>query len=194
MSESPVRDDAVATQSLKMRFMVKTTKKKGGYVPHLQSTSESTDGSKTAPKPGVREHDYHVSAWWSSGRTGLVKADSSRVALHFSAPLEFGGMEGRWTPEELLLAALAGCYTTTLRALAAKAGLDLIDLQVEANASVARSQAGYAMDGIELRPSVRVAFAKEGKRALDLIHKAEKLCLISRRLSVPVKFIPQLSF
>ena len=68
-----------------------------------------------------QEHAYRVAAWWTSGRTGIAKSDSAPNAIHFTAPTEFGGMEGRWTPEELLLAAVAGCYTTTMRALAAQA-------------------------------------------------------------------------
>ena len=53
------------------------------------------------------EHAYRVAAWWTSGRTGLAKSDSAPNAIHFTAPTEFGGLEGRWTPEELLLAAIA---------------------------------------------------------------------------------------
>ena len=67
------------------------------------------------------EHAYLVSAWWTSGRTGIAKSDSAPNAIHFTAPKEFGGLEGRWTPEELLLAALAGCFTITLRAIAGNA-------------------------------------------------------------------------
>jgi len=154
----------------------------------------STDGRTKKPpiKLEADRYQYHVSAWWSSGRTGLAKADSSPTAIHFAAPLEFGGMEGRWTPEELLLAAVAGCYTTTLRALAAKARLELTDLQVEVSASVVRSQTGYGIEAIELRPSVKIVSGEDRDRALDLMHKAEKLCLVSRALGVPLAFVPQL--
>ena len=44
------------------------------------------------------EHAYRVAAWWTSGRTGLAKSDSAPNAIHFTAPTEFGGLEGRWTP------------------------------------------------------------------------------------------------
>jgi peroxiredoxin-like protein len=147
---------------------------------------------KNASRPEDR-HRYNVSAWWSSGRAGLVKANGSPTAIHFAAPMEFGGMEERWTPEELLLAAVASCYTTTLSTLAAKAGVELTDLQVEVRTSLCRSQAGYAIDAIELRPSVIIGAAVDRERVLELIHKAEKLCLVSRSLSVPVRCLPQLN-
>jgi organic hydroperoxide reductase OsmC/OhrA len=82
------------------------------------------------------EHSYRVAAWWTSGRTGLAKSDSAPNAIHFTAPKEFGGLQGRWTPEELLLAALAGCFTTTLRAVAGSRQFDFTDLQVEARGKV----------------------------------------------------------
>src|SRR2546423_11124981 len=101
------------------------------------------------------EHSYRVAAWWTSGRTGLAKSDSAPNAIHFTAPTEFGGLEGRWTPEELLLAALAACYTTTLRSIAGVAKLDFADLQVEASGIVRKAESGYRFAEIVVRPSVK---------------------------------------
>src|SRR5437867_6393980 len=72
---------------------------------------------------------YRVIAWWSSGRTGLAKSNSAPNAIHFTAPPEFGGLEGRWTPEDLLLSAVASCYTTTFRALAEYSKFEYADLE-----------------------------------------------------------------
>ena len=49
------------------------------------------------------EHKHHVVAWWSSGQSGIAKSDSAPHAIHFAAPTEFGGPEGRWTPEDFLI-------------------------------------------------------------------------------------------
>ena len=64
------------------------------------------------------EYTYRVSAWWTSGRTGLAKCESSPNTIHFSEAAELGGLQGRWTPEQLLLCALAGCFTTTFHEVA----------------------------------------------------------------------------
>jgi organic hydroperoxide reductase OsmC/OhrA len=82
--------------------------------------------------------EYRVVAWWSSGKTGLAKSDSAPNAIHFTAPPKFGGLEGRWTPEDLLLSAVASCYTTTFRALAEYSNLHYSDLGVEARELSAR--------------------------------------------------------
>ena len=107
------------------------------------------------------EHAYRVSAWWTSGRTGLAKSDSAPNAIHFTAPTEFGGLEGRWTPEELLLAAVAGCYTTTLRAIAGSAQFDFTDLQVEASGTVRN----YNNPEVMLQYQASLDLAEAGKEA-----------------------------
>ena len=138
------------------------------------------------------EYTYRVSAWWTSGRTGLAKSDSAPNAIHFTAPTEFGGLEGRWTPEELLLAAVAGCYTTTLRAIAGTAQFNFTDLQVEASGSIRKAESGYNFSQIIVRPSLKIASAEERERALELLKRAEKLCLVSRAIGTTLKFEPQL--
>lgn len=138
------------------------------------------------------EHLYRVAAWWTSGRTGLAKSDSAPNAIHFTAPTEFGGLEGRWTPEELLLAAVAGCYTTTLRAIAAAAKFDFTDLQVEASGTVRKADSGYSFSEIVVRPNLKIASLEDRNRALDLLRRAEELCLVSRAIGTMLKFEPQL--
>lgn len=138
------------------------------------------------------EHTYRVAAWWTSGRTGLAKSDSAPNAIHFTAPTEFGGLEGRWTPEELLLAAMAGCFTTTLRTIAGSAQFNFTDLQVEASGAIRKGDSGYSFTEIVLRPILKIGSTEERDRALDLLTRAEKLCLVSRAIGAPVRFEPQL--
>jgi len=138
------------------------------------------------------EHAYRVAAWWTSGRTGLAKSDSAPNAIHFTAPTEFGGLEGRWTPEELLLAAIAGCYTTTLRAIAGTAQFNFTDLQVEASATVRKGESGWSFTQIVVRPNLKISSSDEKERALELLKRAEKLCLVSRAIGTTLKFEPQL--
>ena len=138
------------------------------------------------------QHAYRVAAWWTSGRTGLAKSDSAPNAIHFTAPTEFGGLEGRWTPEELLLAAIAGCFTTTVRAIAGNAKFDFADLQVEASGIVRKGESGYGFTEIVIRPNLKISTPEERERALELLKRAERLCLVSRAIGTPLKFEHQL--
>src|SRR3954467_7573645 len=128
------------------------------------------------------EHSYRVAAWWTSGRTGLAKSDSAPNAIHFTAPTEFGGLEGRWTPEELLLAAIAGCYTTTVRAIAGGAQFDFTDLQVEASGTVKKVGSGYGFARVAVGQNLKIASWEGRDKPLDLLRRAEKLGLVSRAM------------
>ena len=138
------------------------------------------------------EHAYRVAAWWTSGRSGLAKSDSAPNAIHFTAPKEFGGLEGRWTTEELLLAALAGSFTTTLRTIAGSMEFDFTDLQVDASGTVRKSGFGYTFSEIVIRPTVKIASSKERDRALELLKKSENLCFASGVIGTPLKFEPKI--
>jgi organic hydroperoxide reductase OsmC/OhrA len=137
-------------------------------------------------------HSYRVTAWWTSGRTGLAKSETAPNAIHFTAPAQFGGVEGRWTPEELLLVAVAGCFTTTLRSIASSTNFDYADLEVEACASLRKMGSGYNFSEIVIRPILRIPNEAERGLALDLLKKAHRICLVSRALAIPMRFEPQL--
>ncbi len=128
---------------------------------------------------------YRVVAWWSSGRTGLAKSNSAPNAIHFTAPPEFGGLEGRWTPEDLLLSAVASCYTTTF------SKFEYADLEIEVEGTIRKTDSGYCFNEIVIRPNLTISTEEEQTRALRLLQKAKTVCLVSRALSVEQKFEPR---
>jgi peroxiredoxin-like protein len=136
------------------------------------------------------EHRFRVAAWWASGRTGLAKSSSAPNAIHFTSPPAFGGLEGRWTPEDLLLVAVASCYTTTFRALAEYSKFEYTDLQVEVEGVIRKAESGYSFTEILIRASLTIPQEAEQERAVRLLHKAKGMCMVSRALSVQQSFEP----
>jgi peroxiredoxin-like protein len=134
------------------------------------------------------EHKYRVVAWWTSGQTGIAKSDSAPNAIHFTAPSQFGGVEGRWTPEDLLMIALASCFTTTFHAIAGHSKFEYTDLAVEAEGTVSKTDTGYGFTEIVIRPNLTIASEENRQQAISLLHKAKALCLVSSALAVPQKF------
>ena len=136
-------------------------------------------------------HKYRTVAWWTSGQTGLAKSDSAPNAIHFSAPPEFGGLQSRWTPEDLLLAALASCFTTTFRVIAGYSKFEYTDLQVEVEGTVSRSESGYSFSEIILRPTLTIHDEEKRARALNLLQKTKAACLVSKALATVPALEPQ---
>lgn len=127
------------------------------------------------------EYTYRVSAWWTSGRTGLAKCESSPNTIHFSEGTELGGLQGRWTPEQLLLCALAGSFTTTFQEVALAAKFEFTDLEVEIEGSVRRSRSATGnFAEIVIRPRLTVDSENQVEAGLALLRKTKAVCMISR--------------
>ncbi len=137
------------------------------------------------------EYTYRVSAWWTSGRTGLAKCDSAPNAIHFSEAAELGGLEGRWTPEQLFLCALAGCFTTTFQSVARAAKFEYTDLEVEVEGTVQKNKVGCNFSEITLRPTLTVQASEELEAGLGLLRRTKSLCMISRAIAVPQTLEPK---
>jgi len=137
------------------------------------------------------EYTYRVSAWWTSGRTGLAKCESSPNTIHFSEAAELGGMQGRWTPEQLLLCALAGCFTTTFNDVARASKFEYTDLEVEIEGSVRRSRtAGCNFAEILIRPRLTIPSEEQREAGLTLLRRTKSLCMISRAITIPQTMEP----
>jgi len=137
------------------------------------------------------EYTYRISAWWTSGRTGLAKCESSPNTIHFSEAAELGGLPGRWTPEQLLLCALAGCFTTTFHDVARAQKFDYTDLEVEIDGTVQRTRtAGCNFNEILIRPRLTVQSEEQREAGLALLRKTKALCIISRAITVPQTLEP----
>ena len=129
------------------------------------------------------EYTYRVSAWWTSGRTGLAKCESSPNTIHFSEAAELGGLAGRWTPEQLLLCALAGSFTTTFHEIARAAKFEFTDMEVEIEGSVHRNRnAASNFTEILIRPRLTVDSEALCEPGLALLRKTKAVCMISRAI------------
>jgi organic hydroperoxide reductase OsmC/OhrA len=135
-------------------------------------------------------HRFRVVAWWASGATGIAKSASAPNAIHFTAPPAFGGLDGRWTPEDLLLCALASCFTTTFRAVAESSKFGYTDLQVEVEGDLSKASPGYHFSQVLIRPKLTIPRQAGESQAIALLEKTRELCLVSRALSVEQKFDP----
>ncbi|HEY1263458.1 MAG TPA: OsmC family protein [Terriglobales bacterium] len=139
-----------------------------------------------------KEHTYRVAAWWASGQCGITKSESAPNAIHFAAPPQFGGLEGRWTPEDLLLSAVASCFTTTFQAIAGYSKFEYTDLEVSVEGTVAKTSTGYCFTRIVLRPLLTIPDEQGQARALELLKKTKSLCLVSRALGIEQGLEPRI--
>jgi peroxiredoxin-like protein len=135
---------------------------------------------------------YQVVSHWTMHKRGIVEAPDVPRTINFAAPPEFGGEPGLWTPEHLLLAAVATCFTATLRVLAERSKLELQGLEVPVEGVLEREEGGYRFTEILLRPLVTILKESDRTRTLLLLEKAERACLVSRSMNSRIALSPRI--
>lgn len=129
---------------------------------------------------------YHTHAHWTLHKRGILEAEGIPRTVNFTAPPEFGGEPGLWTPEHLLLGAVATCYVSTFRAIAERSKLLVNGLEVFVEGTIAKEEGGFRFTEISIRPVITVHRDEDRDRGQRLAEKAEHACLISRSLSARI--------
>jgi peroxiredoxin-like protein len=135
-------------------------------------------------------HEYRVHAFGAGGRNGVVQAEGVLSSISFSPPPEFLGEPGRWTPEHFLVAAVASCFVSTFSGIAEKSRLEFASFKLDAEGVLGNADGTWRFTEIKLRPIVTVLKEEDRDRAIRVLEKAEKSCLIARSLQCKVTLFP----
>lgn len=128
-------------------------------------------------------YTYGNTARWTGRRGGRVQTEGLPEALSFSAPIEFHGEPGLWSPETLFLAAADTCFLTTFVAIAQFAKLDLAGLEIASAVRLERVPGqGYQFTELVLHPKVTLTRESDRKQAARLLEKAERSYIVARAL------------
>jgi len=108
-----------------------------------------------------------------------------RDPIRTGTPPEFGGTDAVWSPEHLLLGAALACLKTTFDAYARHQGIAVHAWRGTATGVLAKTREVPAFTSIDLEVEL-VTHPGDEARAQALLATAERSCLVSRALSVPV--------
>jgi len=133
---------------------------------------------------------YEVGIEWTGLRGGRLAAEGL-PALDVSAPPEFAGEAGKWTPEHLLAAASASCLTATFLAIAEISKLEVEFFRLKAHAKLEKIPGeGYRFTAVTLVPEIGIA-EEDLEKAQRVLSKAEKNCFVNRSLRATVQVEPK---
>ena len=144
-------------------------------------------------------HRYEIRLDWTGNRgTGTsgyrdydrrheVRAAGKPPIAGSSDPM-FRGEADRWTPEDLLVAALAQCHLLAYLHLAADAGVVVTDYVDEAIGTMQLNRDGSGQfTEVVLRPRVVVTSPDMVEPAQQLHERAHALCFIARSVNFEVR-------
>lgn len=136
------------------------------------------------------KHVYKTSVSWETERRGSL-ASPGLPGLSVATPPEFpGGHPGTWSPEHLFVAAAEACLMTTFLAIAENSKLEYLSYSSEAEGLLEKTDQGFMITEITIRPRVVIKDASALERARRIIEKAEQHCLISKSMKTRVTLEP----
>jgi organic hydroperoxide reductase OsmC/OhrA len=131
----------------------------------------------------MQDFPHHYKAAAFARAEGEIRLESAQLpVLHSAAPAEFGGPGDRWSPETLLVVAMADCFVLSFRAIARASKLDWLSLRCEVEGTLERIERVTQFTRFTVKAELHVAAGTDVERAHGLLEKSEKACLISNSL------------
>lgn len=129
-------------------------------------------------------HHYEVSLTWKGGETSDISS-GPRPVLPGGPPAQFDGTdETRWSPEHLILSALAQCLMLTWVALNKRSQIPLKGWESKGESVLEKTKEGLVFTSFRLSVTLKTEESRidEARRLLD---SAKKYCIIANSLKTP---------
>lgn len=126
-------------------------------------------------------HHYSVRASAATDGDVTIAADSL-PDLATAPPAEFDGPGDRWSPESLLVAAVADCFILTFRAIARNSKIDWISLTCSAEGELDRVERVTRFTAFKVNARLEVPAGTADDKVGRILEMAEKACLITNSL------------
>jgi organic hydroperoxide reductase OsmC/OhrA len=135
----------------------------------------------------TKAYDFPLSLRWLAGRRTLLTVQG-KDELEVAPPPEFkGGVEGMWSPEDLLVGSVASCFAVTLLRIADQRAVPLRGLDVNASGHVEQrddGRFGFTEAVLHVVVDTETGCEAEVAAAAEV---AEQGCLVACSLDFPVR-------
>jgi organic hydroperoxide reductase OsmC/OhrA len=136
----------------------------------------------SAPR-SVAPYPHTYSARAEGARSGLTRLSSNGLPVLASAPApQFGGPGDLWSPETLLVCAIADCYILTFRAVSAAALFGWIRLECRTEGTLQELERRPQFTDFRLDATLTVPQGADASKAKRLLQQTERACLLINSL------------
>ena len=139
----------------------------------------------------MEPHYFNVNLSWISDRKGEISSPELEKEIEVATPPPFQkGVEGIWSPEHLLTAAVNSCFMTTFLAVAENSKLEFELFDCKAKGKLEQVEGKFLMTEVILEPTLVIKKEADRDRAERILQKSEAACLISNSIKSKVSMIP----
>ncbi len=135
----------------------------------------------------MQDFPHHYSVIASGDPDHDVTLDADRLpAFRAATPREFGGPGDCWSPETLLVAAVASCFVLTFRGVARASRVSWTSITCDVDGTLERIERVTQFTHVAVRVNLCVPAGTDEDQARRVLDKAERSCLIAQSLKAAV--------
>ena len=144
------------------------------------------------------KHVYNVNINWTQDRKGMMCSPELKTnesnCIEVATPPEFDkGIPNIWSPEHLFTAAVSSCLMTTFLAVSEYSKFEFISFKCGSKGILDKVDGKFVMTEVLLFPEVFISDESQRERALKILEKSEKACLISNSITSKVTMEPKIT-
>lgn len=135
----------------------------------------------------MEAHYYQVDLKWMNDRKGIIYSPELKEEIEVATPPQFDkGIEGIWSPEHLLTAAVNSCFMTTFLAIAENSRLEFSHFECQAKGKLEQVEGKLLMTEVLLDATLKISNVADKEKAERVLQKSEAACLISNSIKAKV--------
>tara|TARA_R110001592_G_scaffold321037_1_gene599415 strand:+ start:154246 stop:154677 length:432 start_codon:yes stop_codon:yes gene_type:complete len=128
-------------------------------------------------------HTYTATA--SADPTGnVIFSLANGCTVEVAPPVEFDGTGDVWSPEELLMAAVANCLVLSFKSIARAYDLNWLHIECAADGQLEKVERRVKFTRVHTRVKLTIASAEDKDKAKRILEKSEDTCFITNSMSV----------
>jgi organic hydroperoxide reductase OsmC/OhrA len=135
----------------------------------------------------MEAHFYNTNIEWKRDRKGVLSSPELPLTFEVATPPQFPkGMEGIWSPEHLLTAAVGSCFMTTFLSIAENSKLNFTAFSCSAQGKLEQAEGKLLITEIVVKPVLTILNITDKEKAEKVLQKSEAACLISNSIKAKV--------
>lgn len=143
----------------------------------------------------MEAHYYNVDLKWMADRKGIIFSPELNEEIEVATPPQFAkGIEGIWSPEHLLTAAVNSCFMTTFLAIAENSKLEYSNFECNAKGKLEQVEGKFLMTEVLLEAHLKISNEADKEKAERVLQKSEAACLISNSIKSKVILQTNINF
>jgi len=132
----------------------------------------------------MQEYPHLYIATASGGEDGVIDTGSPGLeSIPVMPPAEFDGPGDRWSPETMLVAAVANCFILTFRAVARASQFDWNSVDCKVVGVLNRVERVTRFTEFQIKVTLRLPEGADWQKAHRIAEKSESVCLVTNSLN-----------